>query len=287
MTISDLGAGLSPRISYQAGRQEWPGSGNLESEVGTSWKQLGRGVRSSRETDAWVHEGCPGPREWGPWADQSQVSWEVVAEGVGVLAAGRGADRVPALERESERWTPSGASRVQAPFRGPQGTRSRRTIPEESRAAPSPQGSTPVWAGVADGLAGCLLNMVRFSCSVTSDSFVTPWTVAHQAPLSMGFSRQEYWSGLPLPSPEPDKKRTKWPGALGWHREAVTLAFGPHQAAQCWVQGAEIRGQTEAWLGGGRLPHSPSRPRLQRPGAGATQGSLWPPSPTAGSSLQG
>ena len=29
----------------------------------------------------------------------------------------------------------------------------------------------------------------------------TPWTAAHQAPLSMGFSRQEYWSGLPLPSP--------------------------------------------------------------------------------------
>ena len=31
--------------------------------------------------------------------------------------------------------------------------------------------------------------------------FVAPWTVAHQAPPSMGFSRQEYWSGLPLPSP--------------------------------------------------------------------------------------
>ena len=31
--------------------------------------------------------------------------------------------------------------------------------------------------------------------------FVTPWTVAYQAPLSMGFSRQEYWSGLPFPSP--------------------------------------------------------------------------------------
>ena len=30
---------------------------------------------------------------------------------------------------------------------------------------------------------------------------VTLWTVAHQAPLSMGFSRQEYWSGLPFPSP--------------------------------------------------------------------------------------
>ena len=32
--------------------------------------------------------------------------------------------------------------------------------------------------------------------------FVTPWTVAYHAPLSMGFSRQEYWSGLPFASPE-------------------------------------------------------------------------------------
>ena len=31
--------------------------------------------------------------------------------------------------------------------------------------------------------------------------FVTPWTVAYQASLSMGFSRQEYWSELPFPSP--------------------------------------------------------------------------------------
>ena len=31
--------------------------------------------------------------------------------------------------------------------------------------------------------------------------FATPWAVAHQAPLSMEFSRQEYWSGLPFPSP--------------------------------------------------------------------------------------
>ena len=30
--------------------------------------------------------------------------------------------------------------------------------------------------------------------------FVTPWTVAYHVPLSMGFSRQEYWSGVPLPS---------------------------------------------------------------------------------------
>ena len=31
--------------------------------------------------------------------------------------------------------------------------------------------------------------------------FVTPWTVVHQAPLSMGYSRQKYWSGLSFPSP--------------------------------------------------------------------------------------
>ena len=34
-----------------------------------------------------------------------------------------------------------------------------------------------------------------------SDSFVTPWTVVHQASLSVGFSRQAYWSGLPFPPP--------------------------------------------------------------------------------------
>ena len=39
----------------------------------------------------------------------------------------------------------------------------------------------------------------RFSCI---QLFVTPWTVACQAPLSMAFSRQEYWRGLPFPSPE-------------------------------------------------------------------------------------
>ena len=34
-----------------------------------------------------------------------------------------------------------------------------------------------------------------------SESFATSWIVAHQAPLSLGFPRQEYWSGLPFPSP--------------------------------------------------------------------------------------
>ena len=37
-------------------------------------------------------------------------------------------------------------------------------------------------------------------CLVKLDSFATPWTVAHQAPLSLGFPRQEYWSVLTFPS---------------------------------------------------------------------------------------
>ena len=41
---------------------------------------------------------------------------------------------------------------------------------------------------------------VKWSHSVMSD-FATPWTVAYKAPLSMEFSRQEYWSGFPFPSP--------------------------------------------------------------------------------------
>ena len=39
--------------------------------------------------------------------------------------------------------------------------------------------------------------------------FVTPWTVAYQAPPSMGYSREEYWSGLPLPSPDKSAKVIK------------------------------------------------------------------------------
>ena len=44
--------------------------------------------------------------------------------------------------------------------------------------------------------------LLLFSHWVVSDSFATPWTVARQAPLSMRFFRQEYWSELPCPPPE-------------------------------------------------------------------------------------
>ena len=47
----------------------------------------------------------------------------------------------------------------------------------------------------------CVCVCVCVSHSVVSWPFTTPWTVAWQAPLSMEFSRREYWSGLPFPSP--------------------------------------------------------------------------------------
>ena len=53
--------------------------------------------------------------------------------------------------------------------------------------------------GCFPGTCVCLCVL---SLSSRVQLFVTPWTAAHQAPLSMGFSRQEYWSGLPSPPPQ-------------------------------------------------------------------------------------
>ena len=49
-------------------------------------------------------------------------------------------------------------------------------------------------------LSEILSNVVYVQSFSCVQFFATTWTVAHQAPLSMGFSRQEYWSGLPFPS---------------------------------------------------------------------------------------
>ena len=52
--------------------------------------------------------------------------------------------------------------------------------------------------GIYINMCVCVYNfLVPKSCP----ALLTPWTVAHQAPLSMGFFRQEYWNGLPFPSP--------------------------------------------------------------------------------------
>ena len=52
------------------------------------------------------------------------------------------------------------------------------------------------------------------ACSVVSDS-ATPWTVACQTSLSMEFSRQEYWSGLPFPTPGIESESFVSPALVG------------------------------------------------------------------------
>ena len=72
----------------------------------------------------------------------------------------------------------------------------------------SPPGSSVhgiLQARILEWVAISFSNAWKWKVKVKSLSCVrllaTPWTAAHQAPRSMGFSRQEYWSGVPLPSP--------------------------------------------------------------------------------------
>ena len=53
----------------------------------------------------------------------------------------------------------------------------------------------------------------------------TPWTAAYQVPLSMGFSRQEYWSGEPLPSPDNMNTMYCFPFHRSYHNESQGLAL--------------------------------------------------------------
>ena len=62
-------------------------------------------------------------------------------------------------------------------------------------------GFTSVAAAAAKLLLQCMKVKVKVKSFSCAQLLVTPWTAAYQAPPSMGFSRQEYWSGVPLPSP--------------------------------------------------------------------------------------
>ena len=64
-----------------------------------------------------------------------------------------------------------------------------------------------------------LLLLSRFSCVRLC---ATPQTAAHQAPPSLGFSRQEHWSGLPFPSPMHESEKSKW------SRAVVSNSSRPH-----------------------------------------------------------
>ena len=94
---------------------------------------------------------------------------------------------------------------------------------------PSPE---PFWAyfGVP---STCVLSCVWL--------FATPWTIACQAPLSMGFSRQEYWSGLPVPSPgHPRTPCLSLPGAQDLFPESITWSL--------WHLSLDLLGPPFCWL---------------------------------------
>ena len=67
----------------------------------------------------------------------------------------------------------------------------------------------------------------------------TPWAEAYQAPLSMGFSRQEYWSGVPLPSPDKRGqfgKNYEIPSQHGWKlKQGTVLSIGKNEFKPSWT----------------------------------------------------
>ena len=71
--------------------------------------------------------------------------------------------------------------------------------------------------------------------------FVTPWTVARQAPLSMEFSRQEYWGGLPFPSPGDLSDPGIEPGSPAWQADSLlSKPLGLYCEAHVICQGGHL-----------------------------------------------
>ena len=97
--------------------------------------------------------------------------------------------------------------------------------------------------------------------------FVTPWTVAYQAPSSMGFSRQEYWSGLPFPSPRQPKDLN--PGLLHCRQTLYPLShkgsFYVWEDVNGWAHWIHsfhmhlsyLAPHPASWLITSLIPHSP------------------------------
>ena len=111
----------------------------------------------------------------------------------------------------------------------------------------------------------------------------TPWTAAHQAPPSMGFSRQEYWSGVPSPSPLSVSRACLMSGETNDARGFPGGASGKEPTCQCrrhkrW--GVQSLGQKDPLEG--MATHSSSLtwriPRTEEPGGLQSIGSqIWTP----------
>ena len=85
------------------------------------------------------------------------------------------------------------------------------------------------------------------SHSVVSSYLWTPWTVAHQSPLSMGFSRQEYWSQLPFPSPGDFPNPGIELGSLA--KQGDSLRSEPSGKPSVTSKGGTFKPYIEHWVG--------------------------------------
>ena len=100
----------------------------------------------------------------------------------------------------------------------------------------------------------CVCVCVCVSHSVMSNSFATPWTVAYQASLAHGFSRQEYWSGLPFPSRGSSRRRDRTQvSSIG----RQTLYHLHHQGSLVWVRIGELNCPARGFPGGSMVKNSP------------------------------
>ena len=92
--------------------------------------------------------------------------------------------------------------------------------------------------------------MNRNSCGLVTKlcpTLATPLTVAHQAPLSMGFSRQEYWSGLPFPSPGDLHNQESNLGLLDYKQILYQLSY--FRVGDNYQNNHKRRGDWTQWSG--------------------------------------
>ena len=84
--------------------------------------------------------------------------------------------------------------------------------------------------------------------------FVTPWTVACQAPLSMGFSRQEDWTWLPLPSPRDLADPRIEPGSLAFSADCLYQLSYEASPIQCYIRTLKTVGESDLEQGPEKEP---------------------------------
>ena len=83
------------------------------------------------------------------------------------------------------------------------------------------QARTLEWVGISFSNAWKWKKKVKSLSHVRL--LVTPWTAAYQASLSMGFSMQEYWSGVPFPSPVHESEKWKWSCSVMSDSEVIAI----------------------------------------------------------------